>query len=270
MMPAPAIANAWSVRSLRREDMIVVVAMAVLVVASWLYLIYLVQSVPMTQTAETGVTAMTMAMPRVWTSIEVAGLVVMWSVMMIAMMIPTAAPMILVFAAVHRRRATQGRAAVPTAIFVLGYVIVWTAFSVAASLAQAALHAVAMLSPAMATTSPLLGGALLVAAGVFQWTPLKRACLAACRTPLSFLMHSWREGSRGALVMGLQHGLSCLGCCWALMSLLFVAGVMNLLWVAVIALAVLAEKVLPYGDRAGRLAGAALVIGGLLLASGGM
>jgi predicted metal-binding membrane protein len=211
---------------------------------------------------------MTTAMPHPWSWVDVAWLVVMWSVMMVAMMIPTAAPMILVFAAVHRQRAARGGAVVPTGIFVLGYIVVWTAFSIAASLMQATLHGVAILSPAMAMRSPLLGGTLLVAAGVFQWTPLKRACLATCRSPLSFVMRGWREGGRGAFVMGLRHGLFCLGCCWALMSLLFVAGVMNLLWVAVIALAVLAEKVLPNGDGIGRLAGVALVVVGVVVALG--
>jgi predicted metal-binding membrane protein len=117
----------------------------------------------------------------------------------------------------------------------------------------------------MAATSPLLAGDVLVAAGVFQWTPLKRACLAACRSPLSFLMTGWREGRGGALVMGLRHGLHCLGCCWALMALLFVAGVMNLLWVAAIAVSVLVEKVVPRGDLVGRIAGLGLVAAGVLL-----
>jgi predicted metal-binding membrane protein len=118
----------------------------------------------------------------------------------------------------------------------------------------------------MAATSPLLAAALLIAAGVFQWTPLKRACLAACRSPLSFLMTGWREGWAGALVMGVRHGAYCLGCCWALMALLFVAGVMNLLWVAAIAVAVLVEKVVPRGDVIGRLVGLALIAAGIAVA----
>jgi predicted metal-binding membrane protein len=137
--------------------------------------------------------------------------------------------------------------------------VVWAIFSVVVALAQAVLHAAAMLSSAMAATSPLLAGGLLAAAGVFQWTPLKRACLAACRSPLSFLMAGWREGRIGAFVMGLRHGLYCLGCCWVLMALLFVVGVMNLLWVAAIAVAILVEKVVPRGDLVGRLAGVVLV-----------
>ena len=121
----------------------------------------------------------------------------------------------------------------------------------------------------MMATSPFLAGGLLVAAGLFQWTPLKRACLAACRSPLSFLMNGWREGAGGALVMGLRHGSYCLGCCWALMALLFVAGVMNVLWVALLAAIVLVEKVVPRGDLVGRLAGVALVAAGVLLMARG-
>src|SRR6266545_6666435 len=185
--------------------------------------------------------------------------------MMIAMMTPAAAPMILMFSTIHRRRSAEGRPAVPTAIFVVGYLVVWTIYSVVAALAQAGLHAAALLSPALAATSPLLAGGLLVAAGVFQWTPLKRACLAACRSPLSFFITCWREGRGGAFVMGLRHGFYCLGCCCALMALLFVAGVMNLLWAASIAVAVLVEKVVPRGDLVGRVAGGGLVVAGLVM-----
>jgi predicted metal-binding membrane protein len=253
---------------LRRDRVIVGTALATLTVAAWLYLLHLAPA--MSATAMPGMPAMpgmAMAMPawHVWGWVDVGALVVMWGVMMIAMMTPAAAPMILMFSTIHRRRTAEGRPAVPTAIFVLGYLVVWTIYSVVAALAQAGLHAAALLSPAMAATSPLLAGGLLVAAGVFQWTPLKRACLAACRSPLSFLMTGWREGRAGAVVMGLRHGLYCLGCCWALMALLFVAGVMNLLWVAAIAVAVLVEKVVPHGDLVGRLAGVALVAAGVLL-----
>lgn len=250
---------------LRRDRVVASVALAVLIVAAWLYLLHLASA--MSEMAMSAMPGMAMAMPAMhaWSWVEVGALVVMWSVMMVAMMTPAAAPMILMFATIHRRRAAEGRPAVPTAIFVLGYLVVWTIFSVGAALAQAGLHAAALLSPAMAATSPLLAGGLLVAAGVFQWTPLKRACLATCRSPLSFLMSSWREGGGGAFVMGVHHGLYCLGCCWALMALLFVAGVMNLLWVTAIAVAVLVEKVVPGGDLIGRIAGVGLVAAGVLL-----
>lgn len=250
--------SAAALEALFRCDRVIVgAALAALTVAAWLYLLHLASAM----------SDMAMAMPALhaWSWVEVGALVVMWGVMMIAMMTPAAAPMILMFSTIHRRRAAEGRPAVPTAVFVLGYLVVWATYSVVAALAQTGLHTAALLSPAMVATSPLFAGGLLVAAGVFQWTPLKRACLAACRSPLSFLMIGWREGRGGAFVMGLRHGLYCLGCCWALMALLFVAGVMNLLWVASIAVAILVEKVVPRGDLVGRLAGVVLVAAGVLL-----
>ena len=258
---------------LRRDRVIVGAALTALSVAAWLYLLHLASAMSdMAMPDMPTMPGMAMAMPSMhaWSWVEVCVLVVMWAVMMVAMMTPAAAPMILMFSTIHRRRTAEGRLAVPTAIFILGYLVVWTIYSVAAAAGQAGLHAAALLSPAMAATSPLLAGGLLVAAGVFQWTPLKRACLAACRSPLSFLMTDWREGRAGALVMGFRHGLYCLGCCWALMALLFVAGVMNLLWVAAIAAAVLVEKVVPRGDLVGRLVGVVLVAAGVLLVTRGV
>jgi predicted metal-binding membrane protein len=156
---------------------------------------------------------------------------------------------------------------VPAGLFLLGYVAVWTSFSALAAVAQWALHATALLSPRMVSTSPVLGGGLLIAAGVFQWTPLKHACLAHCRSPLSFLSTDWREGWRGAFAMGWKHGAYCTGCCWVLMALLFVAGVMNLWWIAAITLLVLLEKVLPRGLWFGRAAGVSFIVwGGWLIA----
>ncbi len=252
----------------RRDRVVAAGALAVVVAAAWLYLFHLAGEMGAgSMPGMASMPGMDMAMEP-WHWVDVAALAVMWAVMMVAMMLPAAAPMILMFATVHRRRAAAGRPAVPTALFVSAYVLVWTAFSVVAALAQSALHAAALLSPAMAATSPWLAGGLLVLAGVFQWSPLKHACLAACRSPLSFVMSRWREGRRGAFVMGLHHALYCLGCCWALMALLFVGGVMNLVWVAVIAVAVLVEKVVPSGDLVGRLAGAGLVVAGLWIVVG--
>jgi predicted metal-binding membrane protein len=200
-----------------------------------------------------------------WTTTDVLFTLSMWAAMMVAMMLPAAAPMIMLFAAVNRRRRSELGVAVPTGIFVLGHLLVWTAFSVGATLAQWGLHTRALLSPAMATTSPLVGGALLMAAGVYQLTSLKTRCLTHCRSPLGFLMTAWREGGGGALRMGLHHGVYCLGCCWVLMALLFVTGVMNLLWVAVITAFVLVEKVGPDGVVMGRLAGLLMILAGLIV-----
>jgi predicted metal-binding membrane protein len=248
---------------LRRDRAIVATGLAGIVVLAWLYLLRLAGE--MSEMAEHA--AMGMAMPRaeVWDVVDLVFLFLMWAVMMVAMMVPSATPMILMFTTINRRRAEQQQAAVRTAIFLLGYLIVWTAFSALAASAQWVLHAVALMSPMMALSSRYLGGALLIVAGVFQWTPLKDTCLRTCRSPLGFIMSEWREGARGALIMGVRHGAYCLGCCWALMVLLFVAGVMNLIWVAAIAAFVLIEKVVPGGPWVSRIAGGLLVVAGVFV-----
>jgi predicted metal-binding membrane protein len=207
------------------------------------------------------------AMPRIqsWGLVDAFAMFVMWSIMMVAMMVPSASPTILLYATLNRKRAQQKRPYASTGIFLAGYVAVWTAFSVIATLAQWGLHAAALLSPIMVSTSSVFGGILLIAAGIFQWTPIKHACLNHCRSPLDFLSSHWREGTAGAFSMGLRHGFYCLGCCWALMALLFVAGVMNLLWIAVIALFVLIEKIVPNGPIIGRITGGMLIMAGVTL-----
>lgn len=190
-----------------------------------------------------------------WAGATLLPLFLMWAEMMVAMMLPSATPMILTVAKVQRNRREQERPFVATGIFVFGYLVVWTGFSAFAALMQWILHAKALLSPMMVGTSPLLGGGLLIAAGIFQWSPLKNACLAGCCSPLKFLMADWREGKCGAFTMGLRHGVHCMGCCWFLMLLLFVAGVMNVWWIAVITILVLIEKVVPRGLFFGKIAG---------------
>lgn len=238
----------------RRERLVISGCLATLVVVAWAYLFH--SKVTMADMDMPG-----MVMP--WDAMSIIVLFVMWAMMMVAMMVPSAAPMILAFVTLNHRRQTTARPLVPVGVFLTGYLVVWTAFSAAATLAQFGLHEAAMLSPKMAITSPVLSGVLLIAAGVFQWTPLKRACLKGCRSPLTFLMSEWREGSAGALVMGLRHGCYCLGCCWILMALLFVSGVMNLVWVAVIALFVMVEKILKRGDAVGYVTGVAMVAAGV-------
>ena len=254
---------------LRRQRLMIGICLVVVVLVAWLYLIQEKTAMPgmnMTGTTMAGMDMPGMAMPppASWLA-SVALLFVMWAVMMVAMMVPSATPMIFTFASVNQRRRAAARPFVPVGIFLLGYIVVWTAFSAVAAYAQWWLHRAALLSPAMAATSPLLSGGLLIAAGLFQWTPLKHACLQGCRSPLSFLMSEWREGAGGAFSMGLRHGAYCVGCCWALMALLFVAGVMNLLWVAVIALFVMAEKIMAKGELVGRIAGIVLIATGIAL-----
>jgi predicted metal-binding membrane protein len=203
-----------------------------------------------------------------WTIGEFTLVLSMWVVMMIAMMAPTATPMTLVYAAVARKAAAQRSPIAPTFVFVAGYLTIWSLFAVLATLAQRGLDQAALLSPAMASNSSALGGGLLIAAGIYQLTPLKHACLRHCRAPAHFLSSHWRNGTVGAYRLGLRLGVYCLGCCWILMALLFVAGVMNLLWIAAIAAFVLIEKVLPAGERASTLAaGTAIIAGATVLAT---
>ncbi|MEO7360882.1 MAG: DUF2182 domain-containing protein [Gemmatimonadaceae bacterium] len=249
--------------------MLVIVCLATIGALSWTYLFHLASAMPGADMAMgMGSNSMGMSMPNMnpWQLGDIVLTFMMWSVMMIAMMSPSAAPMTLMFARVHRER-HRAQSAAPTAtVFLLGYLALWTVFSAGATLLQHGLHAAALLSPQMMRVTPVLGGVLLLAAGVYQFTPLKRACLSRCRTPLGFLIAEWRDGMKGALVMGWRHGMYCVGCCWLLMTLLFVAGVMNLLWVALIALSVLAEKVIPNGEWVSRIIGLiSITWGGWLL-----
>jgi predicted metal-binding membrane protein len=189
---------------------------------------------------------------------------IMWAVMMVAMMLPSAAPTILLFAALTRTRASASPLP-PTAIFVAGYVLLWGVFSLVATAAHMALEHAALVSSAMRTTTSVLAGLLLVAAGVYQWTPLKHACLRNCRTPIHFVTRHWRAGPGGALRLGLFHGVYCVGCCWALMGLLFVGGVMNVAWVAALAVFVLLEKTTFLGTPVGRsVSGVGLIAAGAI------
>lgn len=237
-------------RLLLRERAIILAAIAGVAALAWLYLLQL----------GSGMADMAgMAMPQRWTASSFALTFAMWAVMMVGMMLPGAAPMILTFAALHRRKAAAADRAVPTLLFAAGYLLAWTGFSLLATLLQWALDRMALLSPMLNTTSGLVGGALFLLAGAYQLTPLKQACLSHCQSPLAFLFTRWRDGWVGALRMGLGHGTYCLGCCWLLMALLFAVGVMNLLWVAAIALFVFAEKLTHDSVWIPRLSGAAMV-----------
>lgn len=256
--PAGAPPPASALASLLRRDRAVVAGGLLAAVAlSWGYLLLgLGADMP-----AMGDMAMPMA-PAPWSAGRAALTVAMWVVMMAAMMLPSAAPVILLYATIARRRREQGGAAAGAGVFALGYVVVWAGVGLLAAGLQGALGAAALLSPTLATTSVVLAGLVLIGSGLYQWTPLKEACLRQCRSPLEVILGHWRDGARGALGMGLRHGLHCLGCCWALMLLLFVGGVMNLAWVAALALVVLVEKTAPGGPWIGRALGALLVLWG--------
>jgi predicted metal-binding membrane protein len=200
---------------------------------------------------------------------DLAAATVMWFLMMVAMMLPSAAPMILLYARFARQAARQGAQVASVAAFAGVYLAVWAGFSLMAAAAQVVLVRAGVADAmSLAVSRRTLAGALLIAAGAYQLTPLKRACLAGCRSPAAFLSAHWRPGLAGAIRLGLRHGMICLGCCWLIMGLLFVGGAMNLAWVAALALVVLIEKVAPLGGRAGVAAGAVALAAGAVMMSG--
>lgn len=233
------------------------------IAASWSYLGLMIRDMPVMPEMSGGMMGTAQFDP--FAPGYIGGLIVMWVVMQTAMMLPSALPMIHGFA-----RMTGGRwLALPLVLFVGGYVTAWSAFSVAAAILQAGLTGTAILSSmSMKVSGSGLAGGILILAGLYQWMPLKQACLRRCRTPVGFLMTEWRDGQLGPLVMGLRHGLFCIGCCWAIMCLLFVAGVMNPIWIVGIAAYVLAEKVVPHGEAMTRLVGVGLIAGGFGMALG--
>jgi len=180
-----------------------------------------------------------------WTPAEFVMMFLMWAIMMFAMMVPSAMRAILIFARIGPSAGQEHLVVTPAFVFTLGYIVIWTLFSVMATVLQWALEMAVLLSPMMVVTSGSLGAALLIAAGLYQLTPLKDACLKHCQSPAMFMATHYRKGLRGAFQLGLTHGAFCLGCCWLLMGLLFVGGVMNLIWILAISLFVLTEKLLP-------------------------
>jgi predicted metal-binding membrane protein len=251
----------------RRDRIVISSCTLILVALAWLYLVHLDRQMSSAAQTNKMMAEMGMTMEIPWTAADVFFTFAMWAVMMVGMMAGTIAPVLLLFAAAHAGRGAR-RVSIPVLMFGLGYLALWIGFSACAALLHWALHQTAMLSPAMAASSPRLAGAILIAAGVYQLTPWKNTCLTQCRSPLGFLMTNWRDGKLGAMQMGLRHGVYCLGCCWALMCLLFVVGVMNLVWVAALTVFVLIEKLGPAGGIVARVTGAVIIVAGISLVSG--
>jgi predicted metal-binding membrane protein len=279
---------------LRRDRVVVIGALVTVIVLAWAYILagsgvgmsaFEMTTMPsppagtssadpdmpdMATGAGTSNTMQDMAMaamaPMAWTPGYAVLMFFMWWIMMMAMMLPSAAPMILLFAMINRKQREHGAPYVPTGIFAAGYLLVWGAFSLVAVTAQWGLERLGLLSSMMAGTSVLLGAGLLIAAGAYQLSPLKHACLRHCRSPLFFISHHWRPGNLGALRMGVEHGAFCTGCCWFLMALLFYGGIMNLYWIVGLAVFVLLEKTIPGGHLLGRMTGVLLIAWGAALA----
>jgi predicted metal-binding membrane protein len=243
---------------LRRPRVAVATGLVGAVAVAWLYLVPLSRDM---YGAMSGPSAW--MMQAEWDGRYFALMFLMWAVMMLGMMLPSAAPAILLFARVLQNSPQADSPVARSYAFAGGYLIAWTGFSLAATLLQWRLAEAALLSPMMEAATPTLGAAILVAAGLYQWTSLKQVCLVHCRAPAEFLTQRFRPGWRGALRMGVDHGIHCVGCCWVLMGLLFVGGIMQLTWIAAISIFVLLEKLAPFGAQLGRLGGALLVLAGI-------
>lgn len=240
------------------ERIILFGELAILTALAWLYLVRM----PMAPQDLGGFGARMLAvLPRRWADLWLTFM--MWSVMMVAMMLPSAGPMVMAYARIASSRG--GHPAIRAWIFASGYLAVWTLFSAAATAIQFGLMRWSLISNALVTTQ-LVSASILAVAGVYQLTPLKEACLGRCQSPIGFLMTHWRDNSAGALRMGVTHGAFCVGCCWMLMGLLFVAGVMNLAWVAAISALVLLEKATPWGRGIARASGVGLIASAILIA----
>jgi predicted metal-binding membrane protein len=260
---------------LRRDRLVVAGALAIVAALAWAYVLWLAADMDMGgmdmdgfRMIPAGIGIMAPA-DAPWGAIEFAFVFAMWAVMMVGMMAPSAAPMLLMYARVGRAGRAEGKPLAATGWFAAGYVLTWIGFSLAATFVQWMVERAALLDSRMASASNLFGGIVLIAAGVYQWTPLKDVCLAQCQTPLQFLMRhgGFRGDVPGCLLLGLRHGAYCVGCCWVLMALLFVGGVMSVLWIAALALLVLLEKVTPFGRWVARVAGVACVAAGAWMLS---
>ena len=270
---------------LKRDRVVVAAALAVLTLLAWAYVLWLSARMAMPMETPAAVPSggmggidmggMDMGGPsgplepafRAWAPADFAFMFAMWSVMMVGMMTPSVAPMVLLYAAAGRKAVESGTPLASTGWFFAGYLAVWIGFSGLATFAQGALTSLLLLTPMMATASPVLGGIVLVAVGIYQCTPLKGACLRACQSPLGFLMNhgGFRAEPLGAVRLGMAHGAYCLGCCFALMALLFVGGIMNLLWIAGLTILILLEKIIPAGRLIPRISGALIGAAGIWL-----
>jgi predicted metal-binding membrane protein len=246
---------------LKKDRAIIISGLFLIALLSWWYIIYLYrQMYPM------NMDALFFAMPMTasWTATDFFLLFLMWLVMMIAMMTPSVGPLILIFAMVNRQKKEQQNPFVPGIYLLAGYLASWTFFSLLATILQWALQQISWLNPMMIITNKILGSIILIAAGLFQFTSLKQNCLHYCQSPIEFIHRKWSDGRLGAFKMGMQNGIYCLGCCWLLMVLLFVSGVMNLLWIALICVFVLLEKLIPNSKMISYTAGVGLVVYGII------
>lgn len=261
--PQKSVATLF-LRGIQRNEIIALVALLLIAGLAWAWIVLLAQDMD----AMAAMPNMAAIYASSWDAENIILTWAMWSVMMAAMMLPAATPIALLHRRVGTHNAAQGTKAPSTSLLIVGYLLIWCVFSVLATALQIALSVSLHVTAAMALASERWAGVVLIAAGLYQFTALKQSCLTRCRSPVLFLSHHYRAGARGALRMGLLHGFDCLGCCWAAMALLFVGGVMNLLWVAGLTAFVLIEKLVPYGRSIGLSLGVLSIIAGLYLLAG--
>ncbi len=265
-----ASAEGLALRLLLRERVVLGLSLATMIGLAWAYMLWMGLAMDDGPgawaycSAASGMFGMSGMDGSGWSAF--GWLLAMWSVMAVAMMLPTTIPMLMLFARHQRWRHPERDASAPTLYLAAGYLLVWVAFGIFASALQWGLERAGMLTPMMgALRSATVAGLVVIGAGAFQLSPLKYACLSRCRTPLAFLMTAWRDGRAGALRMGFEHGLFCLGCCWALMLVLFVTGVMDLVWMAALTVLMLLEKIVPRGDWFARIGGVAMILLGIAM-----
>ncbi len=244
--------------------MAVLGVLAGLATLSWAYMLHMEWGM---RHMDVGADMVIMPAMTNWSIADLGLVLLMWTIMMSAMMLPSAVPMVLTYIGIQRARGENGRRLVSTSLLVIGYLTVWVGFSLAATVLQWALLETALITPMMESASAIMSGLFLIGAGVFQFTPLKRACLIGCRSTVRFLLGAWQESRSGTFALGLKNGATCLGCCWALMLLPLALGVMDLRWMVALTGFILIEKAFPGGDRFGRTGGWALIFwgGGLLV-----
>ena len=258
---------------MRRDRAVIGAALVLLTTLAWAYVLWLAHDMEMGGMDMTGFrvipSGMGLMMPAVapWRPVEFAFVFGMWSIMMVGMMTPSVAPMVLLYGRIGRQATVHGKPFAAVGWFMGGYLLSWAGFAVVATFGQWMLERAELLTPMMETTNEVFGGAVLIAAGLYQWSPLKNACLRQCQMPWSFIQRNggFRSDAWGSTNLGAKHGAYCVGCCWTLMAVLFISGVMNVLWVAAISVLVLAEKILPAGRIVSRISGVGFIATGTLM-----
>jgi predicted metal-binding membrane protein len=258
-MSSEGFSSSRSLAVFNKSRALVIFGIVALSVLAWIYMVYLGWHATVDSTASINT--------HTHHSRNLLFIFLMWSVMMVAMMVPSAAPTILMFDTIVNKQVRHKNRFSPTALFIVGYLVAWTTYSGFAATWQLWLQNSALISTAIAKSVPSVSGILLIIAGLFQFSPLKYACLKHCRSPMGFFMLHWQEGHKGALLMGLRSGMYCVGCCWALMVLMFVAGAMNIIWMVVLAVFILVEKLIPWGRRFSQISGFLMIAWGIWIFS---